>query len=135
MAKSTLKGGIIGVILGAIGGILFAPKSGKDTRKDIKDAAVKANHEAEKKLKELHAELNEKADEAKALASEYSGKAKEEFDELAKKAEFTKDKIGELITAVREYEAEEADVDKAVKDGKAVVEKITKSKTAKTKKK
>jgi gas vesicle protein len=129
--KSIVKGGLIGVIIGAVGGILFAPKSGKETRKDIKDAAVKANREAEKKLKDLHTELNEKADEAKKMATEFSGKAKEEVEDLAKRAEFAREKIGELITAVREFEADESEVDKAVKDGKEVVKKIKQSKTKK----
>ena len=125
--KSVVKGGIIGIILGAIGGILFAPKSGKETRKDIKDAAVKANREAEKQLKKLHSELSDKAEEAKKMAAEYKGKAKEELDDLSQRAEFTKQKVSELITAVREFEAEEHEVDKAIKDGEKVVEDIKKS--------
>ncbi len=36
MAKKFLKGTIIGTIIGAIGGLLLAPKSGKATRADIK---------------------------------------------------------------------------------------------------
>jgi len=141
--KSLVKGGVLGVIVGVVGGILFAPKSGKETREDIKEAATKANHEAEAKLKELHQELKEKADEAKVMADQYTGKAKEELEGLSKRAEFTKQKISELISAVREFEAEEAEVNKALEDGKSVVKKIigagktkaTASKSKATKKK
>jgi gas vesicle protein len=37
--SSFLKGTILGVLAGAVAGILFAPKSGKETREDIKKAA------------------------------------------------------------------------------------------------
>ncbi len=123
--KSVVKGGIIGVVLGAIGGILFAPKSGKETRQDIKDAALKANKEAEAKLKKLHTELGDKADEAKKMAEEYKGKAKTELNELGQRAEFAKQKVSELISAVREFEAEESEVEKILKEGKKVVADIT----------
>lgn len=129
--KSVVKGGVLGIILGAIGGILFAPKSGKETRKDIKDAAIKANREAEKQLKKLHGELGEKADEAKQLADEYKGKAKTELEELHQRAEFAKQKVSELITAVREFEAEEHEVEKTIKDGEKVVEEIKKTQSKK----
>ncbi len=133
MAKNGLvKGGIVGVILGAIGGILFAPKSGKETRKDIKDAAVKANKEAEKRLKDLHKELMVKTDEAKELAKEYKGKAKVELDEWSQRAEFTKQKVSELISAVREFEAEERDVENTLEEGKSLLKDL-KAKTTKKK--
>lgn len=129
--KNILKTGVIGVVLGVIGGILFAPKSGKETRDDIKDAAAKANREAEKKLKELHAELKEKSEEAKELAVKLTGQAKEELEDLGRRAEFTRDRVGELITSVREYEADDKEVDKTIKDGESVVDKIKKSVTKK----
>ncbi len=132
--KGLIKGGLIGVILGAIGGILFAPKSGKETRKDIKDAAVKANREAEKKLKKLHAELKDKSVEVKQMADDYKGKAKVELDELSQRAEFTKQKISELISAVREFEAEEHEVEAAIKEGESVVDDIKKSQKGKKEK-
>lgn len=125
--KSLLKGGVIGVVVGAVTGILFAPKSGKETRQDIKDKAAKANKEAEKKLKELHAELKVKTDEANVLVNKAKGKASEEAADLAKRAEFTKEKISELISAVRNFEAEDSEVEKALNEGKKLVKKITDS--------
>ena len=129
--KSAVKGGIFGVVVGAIAGVLFAPKSGKKTRDDIKKTAAKVNKEAEKKLKEVHAELKEKAEEAKKLADEYSGKAKEEYEDLAKRAEFAKTKVSELIAAVRDFEADDSEVDEAVNEGKKVVGDIKKKSSAK----
>lgn len=130
--KSGIKGGIFGVLIGVIGGILFAPKSGKETRKDLKEAAIKANMDAEKRLKQLHSDLKEKSNEAKDKAEELTGKAKEEMSDLAKKAEFAKGKVSELITAVREFEADDKEVEKVITDGKNVIEKIVNSAKEKT---
>ena len=59
MAKNTGKwaaGAVVAGVAGYVAGILTAPKSGKETREDIKHAATKAKTEAEKKLKELHSD-------------------------------------------------------------------------------
>ena len=130
---SAAKTGIFAAIIGAIAGILFAPKSGKETRKDLKDAAIKANREAEKKLKNLHAELKEKSDEASVELDKLKGKTREELADLAKRAEFAREKASELIAAVRDFEADDDEVEKAIKDGKDIVKqldaKITPKKT------
>lgn len=122
--ESLAKGGVLGVLVGAIAGLLLAPKSGKETRKDIKDAAIKANKEAEKKLKELHTELNGVSKTAVAKAETLKGKAQAELSELGKRADFTKDKVGELISSVREFEADEDDIDQAMDEGKKVIKEI-----------
>ena len=54
--KKWALGAVIAAIGGFITGILTAPKSGKETRQDIKDEAVKLKGEAEKTLKQLHTE-------------------------------------------------------------------------------
>ena len=55
--KKIAIGTIVAGAVGYVAGILTAPKSGKETRKDIGDAAVKAKNEAERKLKKMHSEL------------------------------------------------------------------------------
>ena len=53
MQKSDfLVGIVIGAVVGAITVILFAPKSGKETRKDIKDYAAKMKDKAMKMKEE-----------------------------------------------------------------------------------
>jgi len=57
MNKSTKRlalGTVFAAAVGYLTGILTAPKSGKETRKDIKDAAEHGMAEAEKQLKKLH---------------------------------------------------------------------------------
>lgn len=68
MAKSKGKLGIgiiIGAIAGAVAGFLTAPKSGKETRDDIKRRAGQAKVEAEKRVEEVKVKAEEVAGEAK----------------------------------------------------------------------
>ena len=50
--KDSLKV-VTGVVTGAVAGLLFAPKSGKETRKDIKDGANNLGNQISDKSKEL----------------------------------------------------------------------------------
>jgi gas vesicle protein len=65
-SKGLFKGLILGALAGATAGVLFAPKSGKETREDIKNKAEELQGKAkelyataEKALKEKVAELKE----------------------------------------------------------------------------
>lgn len=89
-----MKGTIIGVALGAVLGVLFAPKSGKETRKDIKQGAIKATKEAEKQLKVLHKELEVLKVQLQKKYETLRGKAKKE-------AEITMAKLGRIIDAIK----------------------------------
>lgn len=119
MSKSGNKklaiGAAIGVVTGFVAGILTAPKSGKETRKDIKDTATKVTREAEKQLKNLYTELSDVITEAKAMAKKEGAKAKKEFLVALSSAEKTQQKVKEVITAIRNGEADNPELDKAVK--------------------
>ncbi|MGL4991210.1 MAG: YtxH domain-containing protein [Sarcina sp.] len=61
MAKTAKTVGItavVGASVGAIGGVLFAPKSGKETRTDIKNSALDVNGKLKEKANELKGNLN-----------------------------------------------------------------------------
>jgi gas vesicle protein len=62
-------GTILGVVAGAIAGVLFAPKSGKETREDIKDETKKLAHSAEAELKKLEGEIASKLKSSKLAAT------------------------------------------------------------------
>jgi len=119
-----VKGTILGAALGALGGILFAPKSGKETRKDISDAAVKAKNTAELKLKSVYKELGELAEKAKEEALELKGKAKTEYEKLANKLEAAQIRVKEMITSVREGEIDEKDIDKALAEAHKLIDEV-----------
>ncbi len=109
MSKETdsfIKGLAVGAIAGAVAGILFAPKSGKETRKDIqnlaeniKDKAVdvysEAREKVEKKAKSLKA-LGKKVDEKK-----YASLVNEIVDEYKSKDILSSDSAKKLGTQLK----------------------------------
>lgn len=124
--KKIAVGALIAGAAGYVAGILTAPKSGKETRQDIKSAAVRAKTEAEKKLKELHSELNQKIALAKEKGSKLKGKAREEFDMVLERANTAKEKARELLSALHEGDAEDPDLKKALRDAREALKNLEK---------
>jgi gas vesicle protein len=124
--KRTLKriaiGGTVAAVAGYVAGILTAPKSGKQTRADIKDKTEKSYADAEKELKKLHGDLDKVIKDASATRAKFSRKAQKELAELVIKAKDTKEKVREMISAVREGEAADKDLKRAVKDANAALQ-------------
>lgn len=112
--KKVVIGSTVAAAAGYVAGILTAPKSGKTTRSDIKDAAKKNRIKAEKDLKNLHTDLDKAMQEAKTRSSKLSAKAQKELNELLKKAKVTKDKTREVVSAIHDGDAEDKDLKKAV---------------------
>lgn len=100
--------------LGYVAGILTAPKSGRETRRDIKKVTVKAKKEAEKKLKQLHSELSDLIDKAKGMKS----KAQAGFSDALDKAVKAKEKVRVMLSVFHEGDADDADLQKAINDAK-----------------
>ena len=109
-------GAMIAGGVGYLAGILTAPKSGKETRQDIHDGAVKLKNDAENKLNELSTELNSLIAEAKALTSKLGKEARDELQKLMDKATNAKKNAHEVISAFHEGESEDKDLQKAIKD-------------------
>ena len=57
-AKVAVTGAAVGTLAGVLGGLLFAPKSGKETRNDIKEGSKKAAQKLNDKSVELKENLN-----------------------------------------------------------------------------
>lgn len=111
---------------GYLAGILTAPKSGKETRKEIKDVTVKGYSEAEKQLKKLHTDLNEALEEAKSKVSTLNGKAMDELTSAMNVAKEGKEKARQILSAVHEGEAQDKDLAKAIKDVQASLDHLKK---------
>lgn len=109
-------GTLIAGAAGYVAGVLTAPKSGKETREDMKDAAVSGVDSAEKDLKKLHTELNNTVDEAKKELDKLSGKAKDQLKAAADLGTKAKDKAREVLSAAHEGETSDDDLQKAVKE-------------------
>jgi len=74
-----LKGVVIRVFLGALAGILFAPKSGKELRSDIKEKGSEVLMEE----KEMYADAGTKGKEIVEEAKHQAGELKKEADRQA----------------------------------------------------
>ena len=117
-------GSTVAAIAGYLAGILTAPKSGRETRGDIKDAASENLAQAEKELKKLHTEPGQVIDEARVKGDRMSAKARNDLAELVDNAKDTKEKVREVISAFHEGEAEDADLQKAVKQANAALKNL-----------
>jgi gas vesicle protein len=120
--KRIAIGSTIAAIAGYIAGVLTAPKSGKETRDDIKKTAGESMAQAEKELKRLNTELGKSIDEARIKGDKLSAKARNDLSEAVDRAKDTKEKVREVISAIHEGDAEDIDLKKAVKEGRVALD-------------
>lgn len=120
--KNVAIGAAIAGVVGYVAGILTAPKSGKETRKDIKDKAVQTKVDAEKKLKQLHSQMEDLLKQGKSMSDKLSGQAKAEWVKIAAAAVTSKDKVRAVLSAMHEGGADDKDLQKAVKDATTAVD-------------
>jgi gas vesicle protein len=123
MKKDTVKKFAIGTVLAAVAGyvagILTAPKSGKETRQDIKNKANDTYVAAEKQLKKLHTELSGLLDDANDALSKLKGKSGEELSKAIQKSQVAKQKTREILSSLHEGgETGDKDLQKAISDAK-----------------
>ncbi|MEO8862978.1 MAG: YtxH domain-containing protein [Candidatus Saccharimonadales bacterium] len=111
-------GAIVVGIFSFVAGILTAPKSGRETRKDIKNAARKAKLDAERKLKQVHSELSKVIDEATEKLEKSKSKVDEGFKLAVQAAIQVKQKTRELISAAHEGESDDKELQNAIEDVK-----------------
>lgn len=124
MKKSTKRfalGTMAAIGVGYLAGILTAPKSGKETRKDIKDTTAKGITVAEKELKQLHTQLADVLGQAKDKASDASGKAKEGLDEAIDSAKQAKEKARQILSAVHEGDTDDKDLKQSIDEAKKAI--------------
>jgi gas vesicle protein len=129
MKDSTKKlalGTVFAAAAGYIAGILTAPKSGKETREDIKDAAHHGVAEAEKRLKVLHTELSKLVAEAEVAAGKLKGEAKKDLEKAIAMAKKVKETAREILSAAHEGTAEDKDLEQAVKEAASAAEHLKK---------
>ena len=88
------RGLLIGVALGALAGIFFAPKSGKELRSDIKEKGSEVLKDAKNiytdantKAKEIIEEAKHRAEELKKEADRYLSESRQKAKEFWAHAE------------------------------------------------
>ena len=87
VGKGLLIGFLAGGAIGAILALLYAPKSGKDLRSDIKEKADEYMGEAEKYIADAKDKAKDMINEGKKKSEKLISDAKIKSDELLKDAE------------------------------------------------
>ncbi len=107
-------GALIAGVAGYITGILTAPKSGKETRKDIANKAGDLKSEAGQQLQKANDELSHTIDSAKDKTQALGAKAREEYNEALLRAKDARSKAGAVLKAVRAGKSDEPELNKAI---------------------
>ena len=113
-------GAAIGAAVGAITALLTAPKSGKETRADIKSKATEMSHEALRQLRKLEGELNKRISDVKRLSHKLQGDARKEVDDLVARAEKMKERASKIASDMKDDVQKQLD-DKFIDDIKTVL--------------
>ncbi len=119
MSKNLKKlaiGSAIAAGLGYLTGILTAPKSGKETRQDVKNTAVKAKLQAEKELKKLHSEITKQLDRAKELSKKLKKEHQADLDKLVSAANHAKIKAKQMLSNIHDGGSDDKELNKAIDD-------------------
>lgn len=120
--KRLALGTVFAAVAGYVTGILTAPKSGKETRQDIKDAAQHGMAEAEKQLKKLHTQMNDLLKEAKGKVDSLKGNAQKDLQGAIDKVTLAKEKARDMLSTLHEGGAEDKDLKKAIKDANSAID-------------
>ena len=124
-------GAFIAAVAGYVAGVLTAPKSGKETREEIKDSANLTKREIEKDLKTVHLELRRNIKEAQATMKSESTVIKKEIDAILKKAKKAESKVKETLSGLHEGNADNLELDSALKEANSAIKHFKKYITTK----
>ena len=116
--KKIAIGAMLAASVGYVAGIMTAPKSGRETRKDIGKSASKAKTEGEKQLKKLYSELGDLLKNADSQKEKLGAKASKELHEAAAKAKIAKDKAKLLLSALHDGDADDPNLKAVIKEVK-----------------
>jgi len=106
-AKKILIGTAAGSVSGILGGILFSPKSGKETRQDIANSSKELTNNIKEKTIELKENINDKVSDAKDNVTDAKVKIKQKSTELKEainnKVSDAKDNVIDAKVKVSQY--------------------------------
>ena len=114
--KNIAIGAAIAAGVGYVAGVLTAPKSGKQTRKDIAKSASKARLDSEKQLKKLHSELNDLIKDGEAMSKKTRIKAQKELNEALANGKQAKQKAREVLSALHDGTADDPNLQAMVEE-------------------
>ncbi|MCA9328038.1 YtxH domain-containing protein [Candidatus Saccharibacteria bacterium] len=124
VARKVAIGAALSAVAGYIAGVLTAPKSGKETREDIKTKANETYAAAEKELKKLHTELGDVLAETSERVSKLRGKSEKSLDDAVAKGKKAKEKAREVLSGLHDGDVEDKDLKKAIAEATKAVENL-----------
>jgi len=103
--KGFVVGAALGALVGAIGGILYAPKKGEETRKELKGKIGEYGEKVSSTVQDLGEKGKEMTREAKELGAELKEKASSSFNAVAEKVtnKETEEKVSADNTKTKRY--------------------------------
>lgn len=119
-------GAAIAGIGGYLAGVLTAPKSGKETRQDLATKASDIKDDAGTQLTEAQKELSETLKKAQEKTLSLSAQAREEFNETVIRAKDAQNKAKMVLVALKAGEAEDPELNKAVKQARQATKNLSK---------
>ena len=119
-------GSAIAGAVGYLAGILTAPKSGDQTRKEITGKASDLVNDAEGQLQDLNDELKDLIKSTKSKTVALSSSARAEFNEAVVKAKDAQNKSSQVLKAAKAGEAGDPDLNKAVKQARQAIKNLGK---------
>jgi gas vesicle protein len=125
-SRNLAVGTAIAGAVGYVAGILTAPKSGKQTRKDVAHKASDLKDDAEAQLMDLNDELKELIKNAKLKTVALSSSARAEFNEAVVRAKDAQNKSSQVLKAVKAGQASDPELNKAVKQARLAVKNLGK---------
>lgn len=119
-------GSAIAGLAGYLAGVLTAPKSGSQTRRDISKKAEDLKYDAEGQLVDLNDELKDLIKKTKVKTLALSSTARAEFNEAVVRAKDAQNKTTQVLKAAKAGEASDPDLNKAVKQARLAVKNLGK---------
>jgi gas vesicle protein len=113
-------------MVGYLAGILTAPKSGEESRDDLKQKTEEVKNDAEYQLSELNNELRQLIKDAKVKTLALNSSARTEFNEAVVRAKDAQNKTTQVLKAAKAGEAEDPDLNKAVKQARQAAKNLGK---------
>ena len=101
MAKGLLIGFVAGAVAGAITALLYAPKSGKELRTDLKQKANNLKEDAAEYIKGARSKMGETASRARSRSDEF-------VSEVKQQAEHILDDADTMLSSIRERAGDES---------------------------
>ena len=111
---------VLGAVAGVVAGLLTAPKSGKETRRDIRSKAEETYSAAEKELKKLHTELTDVIDEVSDRITSY--KSRKDVNGALDRGRDAKQKAREVLSMLHDGETDDQELKKAIQEATKAIQ-------------